>query len=129
VTRIYVVDDDERTSRLFASLLAEDGYDVEVFRDGAEALERFANGTPPDAIITDLVMARVSGLKLLEGARLRWPTVPVIFVTGHPELLAQVGAEFHPSPLVFSKPLIYAEFVVALRSVFEEANSLQRSQG
>ena len=129
MTRIYVVDDDERTSRLFASLLAEDGYDVEVFRDGTEALERFANGPPPGAIITDLVMARVSGIKVLEGARQRWPTVPVIFVTGHPELLAQVGTQFDPAPRVFSKPLIYAEFVVALRSLFEEGISLPRSQG
>ena len=121
--RLWVVDDDERTSRLFASLLEEDGYCVEVFRDGAEALERFASGPAPDAIITDLVMANVGGMKVLEAARQRWAKVPVIFVTGHPELLAQVGTQFHPSPIVFSKPLIYREFVVVLRSLFADVKA------
>ncbi len=120
--RLCVVDDDARTSRLFASLLEEDGYYVEVFRDGVEALERFASGPPPDAVITDLVMANVGGLKVLEAARQRWATVPVIFVTGHPELLAHIGTQFHPSPLVFSKPLIYSEFVLVLRSLFGEVS-------
>ena len=39
--RLFLVDDDARTARRFASMLEEDGYVVELFFDGAQALERF----------------------------------------------------------------------------------------
>ena len=47
--RVLVVDDDERTARLLARLLTEDGFDVEVVTDGVAAMARLSNGEGPTA--------------------------------------------------------------------------------
>jgi CheY-like chemotaxis protein len=116
---LLVVDDDTRTARRFAALLTEDGYDVEVLSNGTEAVERLAHLPAPSAIITDLVMPGVGGLAVLGEVRRRWSDVPVLFVTGHPELLARYPIPFEPNPIVFTKPLSYADFASRLRELVE----------
>src|SRR5262249_2208670 len=63
--RIFLVDNDERTTRRLAKMLEEDGYAVEVFADGRDAIARLERGPAPDAIITDLVMPHASGIAVL----------------------------------------------------------------
>jgi two-component system cell cycle sensor histidine kinase/response regulator CckA len=113
--RLLLVDDDERTVRLLASMLTEDGFVVEVMLSGEEAIERLARDPPPDAIVTDLVMPVVGGIAVLGEARKRRPLLPVVFVTGRPELLAKI--RFEPSPIVFTKPVSYADLSAKLREV------------
>lgn len=114
---LLVIDDDTRTARRLAVLLGEDGYDVEVLANGTEAVERLAHLPGPNAIITDLVMPGASGIAVLGEARRRWPNVLVIFVTGHPELLARYPIPCEPNPIVFTKPLSYAEFAARLEDL------------
>jgi DNA-binding response OmpR family regulator len=114
-----VVDDDLRTARRLASMLAEDGFEVEVVPDGAEAIARLAREPAPDAIVTDLVMPRAGGIAVLGEARRRWRSIPVVFVTGHPELLQRPGIPFDPVPIVFTKPIAYAELSARLRELLE----------
>jgi CheY-like chemotaxis protein len=113
--RVLLVDDDVRTTRRFASMLEEDGFTVEVLRDGVEAMERIDRDPRPDAIVTDVIMPRAGGLAVLGAARRRWKDVPVIFVTGHPELLANPGIPFDHAPTVFTKPISYADFSETLQ--------------
>ena len=119
---LLVIDDDVRSARRLARMLDEDGYDAEVLGNGTEALARLAQPPPPDAIVTDLVMPGASGIAVLGEARRRWPGIPVLFVTGHPELLTQYPIPFEPSPIVFTKPLHYADFAARLREVIVRAH-------
>ena len=107
--RLFVVDDDVRTAKRLASMLEEDGFVVEVLQDGREAVERLAHPPAPDAIIADLIMPRAGGIAVLGEARRRWGPLPFVFVTGHPELLANPRVPFLPEPLVLTKPISYAE--------------------
>jgi two-component system response regulator MprA len=130
---LFIVDDDVRSARCLASMLEEDGFVVEVLKDGREALERLEVGPPPDGIITDLIMPRAGGIAVLGAARRRKKDVQVIFVTGHPELLAPppIGrrgdrAPFEsigllPEPLVLTKPVSYAQLAEALRPLLERS--------
>jgi CheY-like chemotaxis protein len=111
--KILVVDDDVRTARRFARLLEEDGYQVEVFADGVQAIARLDAGPPPDAVITDVLMPRASGIAVMQHARTARPGIPVIFVTGHPEMLARL-APSEPEPVIFTKPIQYADVNAAL---------------
>jgi CheY-like chemotaxis protein len=115
--RLLLVDDDIRTARRFASMLEEDGFTVEVLRDGIEAMERIDHDPRFDAIVTDVVMPRAGGLAVLGAARRKWKDVPVIFVTGHPELLANPGIPFEQTPTVFTKPISYADFSETLQKL------------
>jgi len=116
--RILVIDDDVRTARRLGSMLEEDGYIVEVMRNGTEAIERLAREPAPDAVITDLIMPGLSGIAVLGEVRRRFQGIPVVFVTGHPDLLTGSSLPFEPSPIVFTKPLSYADLSARLRELF-----------
>jgi signal transduction histidine kinase/CheY-like chemotaxis protein len=63
--RILVVEDEPLVLELFARVLGEDGADVTLARDGAEALDRLSEGEY-DLIVADLRMPRVDGRQLYE---------------------------------------------------------------
>ena len=118
--RLFLVDDDARTARRFASMLEEDGYVVELFFDGAHVIERFSTEPRPDLIVSDLVMPGVSGPTVFLAARRHWPGIPFIFVTGHPDLLLESKGP-PPAPTVLTKPISYAAFSTMLDDMLEGA--------
>jgi two-component system C4-dicarboxylate transport response regulator DctD len=100
-------------------MLEEDGFVVEVFRDGREALVRLESEPAPDAILTDLIMPRAGGIAVLGEARRRWKNIPVLFITGHPDLLMRPPLAFSPAPLVLTKPISYAALTTTLHALLE----------
>jgi CheY-like chemotaxis protein len=84
--RILLVEDDRPAAQALAKLLRADGFDVDMAFDGAEAVGKLARGAPPDALVTDVRMPRADGIAVARYARGRSPEIPVIFVTGYPEL-------------------------------------------
>lgn len=64
-----------------ALILSEEGFDVSTASDGIDALIRLRN-LLPDMIISDLHMPRMSGFEFLSVIRRRFPTIPVIAISG-----------------------------------------------
>lgn len=79
---ILVVDDDVSIRTMIVERLTADGHDVEVARDGVEALERIAT-LRPDAVVLDLSMPRLDGFGVLERMRTDSSTrsIPVVVLT------------------------------------------------
>ena len=83
MARILVVDDDPVQRNLAGRLLEKlPGLDVAYASNGAEAL-KFIDREPPDLVLTDLVMPEVDGLELVQKARARHASVPVILMTSY----------------------------------------------
>lgn len=118
---VLLVDDDVRTSRRMADMLREDGFAVEIARDGAAAVARLARAPVPDAIVTEFNTTHVDGTAVGHFARARRPGIPIIFATGYPQLF-QPGAFGSEPPLVFTKPVDYASLRDALTSALSRAN-------
>jgi CheY-like chemotaxis protein len=80
---ILIVEDDEDLRRLFRTALSMAGYDVVEAGDGLEALQR-VDSAPPDLIILDLVLPRMSGLVVREeiAAQALTRDIPVVVITG-----------------------------------------------
>jgi CheY-like chemotaxis protein len=78
---LLVVDDDAAIREVASGLLEDAGYAVATAEDGLEALA-FLGRNPPDLVITDLRMPRMSGFELLKIMRERFPQVPVVAVSG-----------------------------------------------
>jgi CheY-like chemotaxis protein len=79
---VLVVDDAAVDRKLVGGLLArEAGLDVEFATSGDEALQRLAE-LKPQLIVTDLVMPGMTGLDLVAQVTERYPTIPVILMTG-----------------------------------------------
>jgi two-component system, OmpR family, response regulator PrrA len=105
--RILVVDDDEGVTTTFARMLRLEGFDVRTALNGEMGLLE-ASKSRPDAIILDLRMPLVDGLRFLRRLRAdnEQHDVPVAIVTGDYFLdddiaaeLRQLGAEVKFKPL------------------------------
>jgi DNA-binding NtrC family response regulator len=79
---VLVVDDEIKNAELTALELRDAGHDVEFVNGGAAALRKL-EGTPFDAVITDLRMPPPDGLALLGETRRRWPAIHVILMTAY----------------------------------------------
>ena len=78
---ILLVDDEKIVGNRLKPALAKVGYDVEVFQDPQEALTRIRE-KEFDIVVTDIMMANVSGIELLEQIQKKSDRTKVIMITG-----------------------------------------------
>lgn len=83
--RVLVVDDDPVSRRALARSLRRAGIAVVAAEDGNQACDLLAH-TEVDAVVTDVSMPVVDGLRLLERIREQDEELPVILITGKPSL-------------------------------------------
>jgi len=100
-TCVLVVDDEDDIRSLVAAALSAQGYDVETAVDGVEALERIRCRGLPDVIVTDLMMPRMDGWRLVaelhaHGALAKIPVV-VMSAAGSAMLATAPSAEAYVS--------------------------------
>jgi CheY-like chemotaxis protein len=91
--RVLLVEDDAAARGALEEFLREDGHDVLCAADGNEA-ERICGeaDSPIDVVVTDTVMPRMSGPRLLEQLRLIQPSLRAILMSGHtPETVVEHG--------------------------------------
>lgn len=80
--RVLVVDDDASIRKSMTMLLNASGYEISTAEDGFDALLQLRVPPPPDVIISDLNMPRMSGFEFLSVVRRRFPEIPVIAISG-----------------------------------------------
>jgi two-component system invasion response regulator UvrY len=86
VTRILIVDD-HQVVRQGTQLVLGQGFPGAIFGEAAsarEGLERLGEGAW-DLLVLDLSMPGRGGLELLEEVKGRWPHLPVLILSAHPE--------------------------------------------
>ncbi len=79
--RILIVEDELALRELGTMLLVAQGYEVRGAADGFEGLAALKQSLP-DIIISDLQMPNMSGFEFLSVVRRRFPTIPVIVISG-----------------------------------------------
>ncbi len=81
-TAILVVDDEPRVLEALGDSLRFEGYDIATARSGEEALARI-EAREFDVIITDIALPGLSGLEILEKARVFNPLAGVILISAY----------------------------------------------
>lgn len=80
---VLVVEDEPLNADIVSRLLTEDGFAVDIVRDGASALAAIAL-RPPDIVLLDWMLPRVSGIEVCERLK-RDPNtrlIPIVMLTG-----------------------------------------------
>lgn len=79
--RILVVDDEEAIREVVTSMLGSAGYKCQQAGSGKEALAILDSGGQFELILSDLMMAELDGIGLLERTKEKYPDMPVVMVT------------------------------------------------
>ncbi len=117
-TKIMLIDDEPIVGTRLKPALEKNGYEVEIFTSGVDALQRFEE-TAFDIVVTDVRMDEIDGIDVLNRALEVSPEVKVIIITGYAtiemarEALAKGAFDFIAKPF---KPN-------ELREVIEKAAS------
>jgi EAL domain-containing protein (putative c-di-GMP-specific phosphodiesterase class I) len=92
--RVLVVDDDGAFALTCARMLDASGYAVRVANDGESAIGLAAK-EHFDAMVTDINLPDQNGMQVLQGVRRTDPDMPIILVTGQPDLeIARAALEW-----------------------------------
>lgn len=126
MARILLVEDDTTLSRLYGSILDQEGHEVLLSHQGADALNQL-DSFRPDLVICDIQMPIMDGWTLLKQVRLseQWRQLPFIFMTGlDSEADQRLGRELGADDYL-TKPVSYPELVEAIRLRLGKQESLQ----
>jgi CheY-like chemotaxis protein len=82
--RLLLADDDEEVLAALSAVLASEGYDVVVAKNGREAIDRFQEGRF-DVALLDLNMPVKGGWEAFERLTTIHPLLPVIVITARPD--------------------------------------------
>jgi CheY-like chemotaxis protein/two-component sensor histidine kinase len=95
---VLVVDDSPSVRRVVGNMLKQNGWDVQLARDGVEALEMISRETPA-AVLLDIEMPRMDGYELMATVRAQeqYRTLPLVVLTSraatkHQQRAMQLGA-------------------------------------
>ena len=115
---VLIVDDNEQNLELLQAYLDDLGGPVRVVTDGAQAIES-VNNQPPDIILLDIMMPKMSGYQVCELLKKSDATkdIPIIMVTalsevGDVERAIDVGADDF-----LTKPVNKIELLTRVKSL------------
>lgn len=108
--RIALVVDDEPLVRAFVStVLRNRGWSVIEAADGPSALALAPEKL--SLLVTDYEMPAITGVTLAQELRLRNDKLPVVMVSGHPEVAAKLSTLRGPRTAFVSKPFPVEELI------------------
>ncbi|MDQ6659896.1 MAG: response regulator, partial [Chloroflexota bacterium] len=95
---VLIVDDSPSVRRVVSNMLKQHGWEVQMARDGVEALEMISQQTPA-AVLLDIEMPRMDGFELIATVRAQeqYRTLPMVVLTSraavkHQQRATQLGA-------------------------------------
>ncbi len=88
---VFIVDDDEGVRDALSMLLGTIGQAHELFASAMEFLESY-DESKGGCLVLDIRMPRMSGLDLQEKLNEKGSLLPIIFITGHGDILMAVEA-------------------------------------
>ena len=117
--RILVVDDEETIREIVSSMLSAAQFQTRQAASGLEALSLLESGEEFDLVLSDLLMAEMDGLALLERSKERFPDVPVVMVTAVNDIQAALQALRNGAYDYLLKPFEREQLLATVRRALE----------
>ena len=112
---VFVVDDEPMLLELAEAILKRQGYQVRTFRDPETALREYIIA-PPEVVITDYAMGRMSGMDLIRECRRLNPRQKMILLSGTVDEHVFANAAVKPDQFL-TKPYQIQDLAESIRSL------------
>jgi DNA-binding NtrC family response regulator len=116
---ILLVDDDPNCIDIISEVLKRTGLEVEVARDGEEALNKFTMKSF-ELTLTDLMMPKMNGMSLLKEIRRREKEAVVLVITGFGTIESAVSAIKAGAYDYITKPINLDELELVINRALEK---------
>ena len=120
--RVLVVDDEPSLTDLLSMALKYEGWDIRTAPDGQKALSA-AREFRPDAVVLDIMLPDIDGLKVLQRLRADGSDVPVLFLTAKDALDDRIAGLTAGGDDYVTKPFSLEEVVARLRGLIRRATA------
>ena len=113
--RVHIVDDDESFRKAIERHLKYAGYEVATYASAEHLLERLPSESVPGCILLDVRIPGLSGPELQDRLSELGSTLPIIFLTGYPDVRTTVRAIKAGADDFLTKPVSSEELLQAVR--------------
>jgi len=127
VSKVLVVDDEQRVRTFLARSLSREGHTVVTAADGVQAMERLAGGDV-DLVLLDVMMPRCNGMQVLNLMNERQDTTPVIVLSAVTDVAARVQALDRGAVDFVGKPFHNAEMAARVRRHLADAPKRRKDE-
>jgi DNA-binding NtrC family response regulator len=116
---VLVVDDEPDIAGILADRLQTMGLDVQVARDGEEALLAIQQN-PPGLVFLDIQMPKLNGIEVLKRVRKEWQDLPVIIMTAYGTIARAVEAMKEGATDFVTKPFDIDHVKIVIARALEQ---------
>lgn len=121
--RVLLIEDEPNIAEAIRFLLTREGWQVETYSEGADAVERIAAASA-DLVILDVMLPGKSGMDILRELRDREDTrdLPVLMLTARGQSRDRDMAEKAGVSRFMTKPFSNIEVLTAVRDLYAQAS-------
>src|SRR6478735_11642741 len=119
VDRILVVDDEETIREIVSAMLTTAGFQCRQAGSGLEALAILNSGEQFELMLSDLMMAELDGIGLLERTKETYPDMPVVMVTAVHDISVALAAIRNGAYDYLLKPFEREQLLAMVRRALE----------
>ncbi len=124
--KILIVEDERNIASFVEMYLKNARYQVEIARDGTEALSK-AEAGKPDLVLLDLMLPDIDGLEVCRRIRASANEVPILMLTARDDDVDKiVGLEVGADDYL-TKPFNPRELIARIKSILRRATQTQKS--
>ena len=127
MTRILIVEDEEKIARFVTLELEHEGYRVEHAADGRTAVD-LALERDYDLILLDVLLPQLNGMEVLRRVR-KHKDVPVIMVTARDAVMDKVAGLDAGADDYLTKPFAIEELFARIRVALKRSEAVRAASG
>lgn len=124
---VHIVDDDDAVRQALLLLMESEDIPAKAYASAEEFLEQHAE-IVPGCLLLDVRMPGMNGLQLLELLKEKHVSIPVIFITGHGDVVMAVQAMKLGASDFIEKPFDNENLLIRVRNCLKECISLNCTQ-
>ena len=123
--KILVVDDEPKTAAFLQKGLTEQGYSIDVAKDGDEGFQ-FALSRSYDLIILDVMMPKLDGWKMIEQLRKSGSQTMTMFLTARDSIGDRIRGLDLGADAYLAKPFSFSELLANVRTLLRRSTGRPR---